>query len=201
MPGGQGGRRFSGFGVGRGFAIWGPFRVQASVKAPESCAWSTRSEGGGNLLGRNLDGNQIARKYRTCAGHADLLFRDGGKRQAGKCDCLLEFTSRPELFLRAVRESGHNSICQNGLKVLLRVTVRPKKRDSSAISSGVAALKSAESTPVRDCPGLLQDRNYRQYCTFGSSFALTSFNWQDCATLSLTSGLQQLQTIADQGDH
>ena len=108
-----------------------------------------------NLLGRNLDGNQIARKYRTCAGHADLLFRDGGKRQAGKCDCLLEFTSRPELSLRAVRESGHNSICQNGLKVLLRVTVRPKKRDSSAISSGVAALKSAESTPVKDCPGLL----------------------------------------------
>ena len=110
---------------------------------------------GANLLGRNLDGNQIARKYRTCAGHADLLFRDGGKRQAGKCDCLLEFTSRPELSLRAVRESGHNSMCQNGLKVLLRVTVRPKKRDSSAISSGVAALKSAESTPVRDCPGLL----------------------------------------------
>jgi len=110
---------------------------------------------GANLLGRNLDGNQIARKYRTCAGHADLLFRDGGKRQAGKCDCLLEFTSRPELSLRAARESGHNSMCQNGLKVLLRVTVRPKKRDSSAISSGVAALKSAESTPVRDCPGLL----------------------------------------------
>ena len=93
----------SGFGVGRGFAIWGAFRVQASVKAPESCAWSTRSEGGRNLLGRNLDGNQIAREYRTCAGHADLLFRDGGKRQAGKCDCLLEFTSRPELSLRAAR--------------------------------------------------------------------------------------------------
>ena len=103
VPGGQGGRRFSGFDVGCGFAIWGPFRVQASVKAPESCAWSTRSEGGRNLLGRNLDGNQIARKYRTCAGHADLLFRDGGKRQAGKCDCLLEFTSRPELSLRAAR--------------------------------------------------------------------------------------------------
>ncbi len=110
---------------------------------------------GASLPGRNLDGNQIAWNYRTCAGHADLLFRDGGKRQAGKCDCLLEFTSRPELSLRAARESGHNSICQNGLKVLLRVTVRPKKRDSSAISSGVAALKSAESTPVRDCPGLL----------------------------------------------
>ena len=26
MPGGQGGPRFPGFGVGRGFAIWGPFR-------------------------------------------------------------------------------------------------------------------------------------------------------------------------------
>ena len=78
---------------------------------------------GANLLGRNLDGNQIAGEYRTCAGHADLLFRHGGKRQAGKCDCLLEFTSRPELSLRAARESGHNSICQNGLKVLLRVTV------------------------------------------------------------------------------
>ena len=113
--------------VGRGFAIWGPFRVQASVKAPESCAWSTRSEGGRNLLGRNLDGNQIARKYRTCAGHADLLFRDGGKRQAGKCDCLPEFTSRPELALRAA-QSGHNSMCQNGLEVLLRVTVRTKKQ-------------------------------------------------------------------------
>src|SRR5208337_4457826 len=83
---------------------------------------------GANLLGRNLDGNQIARKYRTCAGHADLLLRDGGKRQAGKCDCLLEFTSRPELSLRAARESGHNSMCQNGLKVLLRVTVRPKPK-------------------------------------------------------------------------
>ena len=73
----------------------------------------------------------------------------------GNVIAYIEFTSRPELSLRAARESGHNSICQNGLKVLLRVTVRPKKRDSSAISSGVAALKSAESTPVRDCPGLL----------------------------------------------
>ena len=118
-----------------------PFRVQASVKAPESWPGQPGLRAGGNLLGRNLDGNQIARKYRTCAGHADLLFRDGGKRQAGKCDCLLEFTSRPELSLRAAHESGHNSMCQNGLKVLLRVTVRTKKRDSSAISSGVAAGK------------------------------------------------------------
>ena len=108
---------------------------------------------GANLLGRNLDGNQIAREYRTCAGHADLLFGDGGIRQAGKCDCLLEFTSRPELALGAARESGHNSIYQNCLKVLLRATVRPRERDSSAISSGVAALKSAESTPVRRAAG------------------------------------------------
>ena len=67
--------------------------------------------------------NQIARKYRTCAGHAGLLFRDGGKRQAGKCDCLLSLRPGLTFPLRAVRESGHNSICQNGLKVLLRVTV------------------------------------------------------------------------------
>ena len=58
----------------------------------------------------------------------------------------LEFTSRPELSLRAA-ESGHNSMCQNGLKVLLRVTVRTKKRDTSAISSGVAALKTRRARP------------------------------------------------------
>ena len=132
-----------------------PFACKHRLKHRNRAPGQQGLRAGANLLGRNLDGNQIARKYRTCAGHADLLFRDGGKRQAGKCDCLLEFTSRPELSLRAARESGHNSMCQNGLKVLLRVTVRTKKRDSSAISSGVAALKSAESTPVRDCPGLL----------------------------------------------
>ena len=124
-----------GFGVGRGFAIRGPFPVQAPDKAPETCTWSTRSADrgsqvsalgvglpsgtpfrcrhrikhrkrapgqrglrvGANLLSRNLDGNQIAWKYRRCAGHANLLFRDGVKRQVGKCDCLLEFTTRPEL--------------------------------------------------------------------------------------------------------
>ena len=68
MPGGQGGPRFPGFGVGRGFAIWGPFPVHA----PDT----HRKRGPGqqglrvaHLLGRNLDGNQIAWKYRTCAGH------------------------------------------------------------------------------------------------------------------------------------
>ena len=124
-----------GFGVGRGFAIRGPFPVQAPDKAPETCTWSTRSADrgsqvsalgvglpsgtpfrcrhrikhrkrapgqrglrvGANLLSRNLDGNQIAWKYRRCAGHANLLFRDDVKRQVGKCDCLLEFTTRPEL--------------------------------------------------------------------------------------------------------
>ena len=133
-----------------------PFACKHRLKHRNRAPGQQGLRAGANLLGRNLDGNQIARKYRTCAKHADLLFRDGGKRQAGKCNCLLEFTSRPELSLGAAHESGHNSMCQNGLKVLLRVTVRPKKRDSSAISSGVAALKSAESTPVRDCPGLLE---------------------------------------------
>src|SRR5271157_3267091 len=38
-----------GFGVGRGFAIWDPFPVQAPDKAPETCTWSTRSEGGRQL--------------------------------------------------------------------------------------------------------------------------------------------------------
>ena len=36
MPGGQGGPRFPGFGVRRGFAIWGPFPVQAPDNAPET---------------------------------------------------------------------------------------------------------------------------------------------------------------------
>src|SRR5271166_328696 len=40
---GQGGPRFPGFGVGRGFAIWGPFPVQAPDRAPETCTWSTRT--------------------------------------------------------------------------------------------------------------------------------------------------------------
>ena len=155
MPGGQGGPRFPGFGVRRGFAIWAPFRCKHRIMHRKRGPGQRGLRVGANLLGRNLDGNQIARKYRTCAGHADLLFRDGVQRQAGKCDCLLEFTSRPELSLRAARESGHNSMCQNGLKVLLRATVRTKKRDSSAISSGVAALKSAVTTPVKDCPALL----------------------------------------------
>ena len=36
MPGGQRGPRFPGFGVGRGFAIWGPFPVHAPDSAPET---------------------------------------------------------------------------------------------------------------------------------------------------------------------
>ena len=161
-----------GFGVGRGFAIRGPFPVQAPDKAPETCTWSTRSADrgsqvsalgvglpsgtpfrcrhrikhrkrapgqrglrvGANLQSRNLDGNQIAWKYRRCAGHANLLFRDGVKRQVGKCDCLLEFTTRPELS-QSRAESGHNSMCQNGLKILLRAIVRhgPKTGDLPSV--------------------------------------------------------------------
>ena len=37
VPGGQGGPRLPTFGVGRGFAIWGPFPVQAPDRAPETC--------------------------------------------------------------------------------------------------------------------------------------------------------------------
>ena len=37
VPGGQGGPRFPGFGVGRRFAIWGPFPVRAPDSAPETC--------------------------------------------------------------------------------------------------------------------------------------------------------------------
>jgi hypothetical protein len=37
VPGGQGGPRFPTFGVGRGFAIWGPFPVRAPDSAPETC--------------------------------------------------------------------------------------------------------------------------------------------------------------------
>ena len=148
----DGDSQVSALGVGLPSGV--PFRCKHRIEHRKRARGERGLRVGANLLGRNLHGNQIAWKYRVCAGHEDLLFRDGGKRQAGKCDCLLEFTSRPELALGAARESGHNSICQNGLKVLLRATVRAQKRDSSAISSGVAALKGAESTPVRDCPAL-----------------------------------------------
>src|SRR5208283_3711423 len=39
-----------GFGVGRGFAIRGPFPVQAPDKAPETCTWSTRSADRGSQV-------------------------------------------------------------------------------------------------------------------------------------------------------
>ena len=58
---------------------------------------------------------------------------------------------QPKTFLRAAENIGTNSICQNGLKVLLRVTVGPQKRDSSAISGRESPRsKAEESTPVRD---------------------------------------------------
>ena len=109
--------------LGVGLPSGTPFRCRHRIKHRKRAPGQRGLRVGANLLSRNLDGNQIAWKYRRCAGHADLLFGDGGKRQAGKCDCLLEFTSRPELALGAARESGHNSMCQNGLRVLLRATV------------------------------------------------------------------------------
>ena len=45
----------------------------------------------------------------------------------GNVIAYIEFTTRPELALRAARESGHNSMCQNGLTVLLRATVRARR--------------------------------------------------------------------------
>ena len=45
VPGCQGERRFSGRGVGCGFAIWGPFGVRAS----DACSRSTRCEDGSQL--------------------------------------------------------------------------------------------------------------------------------------------------------
>jgi len=55
----------------------------------------------------------------TCA----PLVSCGVKRQAGTVIAYYKFTARTELSLGAARESGHNSMCQNGLKVLLRATI------------------------------------------------------------------------------
>jgi len=54
------------------------------------------------------------------------LFRDGVKRQAGNLIAYYKFTSRTELSLGAVRESGHNSMCQNGLQFLPRAAVQDR---------------------------------------------------------------------------
>ena len=43
VPGGQGGPRFPGFGVGRGFAIWGPFPVHAPDTHRKRGPLSTRT--------------------------------------------------------------------------------------------------------------------------------------------------------------
>src|SRR5208282_1638885 len=82
---------------GVGLPFGAPFRCKHRIKHRKRAPGQRGLRVGANLLSRNLDGNQIAWKYRRCAGHANLLFRDGVKRQVGKCDCLLEFTTRPEL--------------------------------------------------------------------------------------------------------
>ena len=83
--------------LGVGLPSGTPFRCRHRIKHRKRAPGQRGLRVGANLLSRNLDGNQIAWKYRRCAGHANLLFRDGVKRQVGKCDCLLEFTTRPEL--------------------------------------------------------------------------------------------------------
>ena len=120
--------------LGVGLPSGAPFRCKHRIKHRKRAPGQRGLRVGANLLSRNLDGNQIAWKYRRCAGHANLLFRDGVKRQVGKCDCLLEFTTRPELS-QSARESGHNSMCQNGLKILLRAIVRhgPKTGDLPSV--------------------------------------------------------------------
>ena len=80
---GQRGPKIEGFGVGRGFAIWSPFRCAHRIAHRKRGPGQQGLRGGRNLLGRNLDGNQIAWRYRACAGHSNLLFRDGVKCQAG----------------------------------------------------------------------------------------------------------------------
>src|SRR5208337_2998555 len=83
--------------LGVGLPSGTPFRCRHRIKHRKRAPGQRGLRVGANLQSRNLDGNQIAWKYRRCAGHANLLFRDGVKRQVGKCDCLLEFTTRPEL--------------------------------------------------------------------------------------------------------
>ena len=104
----------------------GLLSVQAPDNAPKRGPGQHGLRVGANLLCPNLDGNQVAWKYRTCAGYADLLFREGGNRSAGIVIVYIQFTSSTELSLRAARESGHNSMCQKGLRVLLRATVRDR---------------------------------------------------------------------------
>ncbi len=79
--------KFSALGVGLPYRALSGARTGLTLHASRSTLHASR--GGRQLAGRNLDGNQIAWKYRTCAGHEDLLFRDGLKRRAGKCDFLL----------------------------------------------------------------------------------------------------------------
>ena len=40
------------------------------------------------------------------------------------------YTIRSELALRAARESGHNSMCQNGIKTLLRAMKRALRKET-----------------------------------------------------------------------
>ena len=115
--------------LGVGLPSGTPFRCRHRIKHRKRAPGQRGLRVGANLQSRNLDGNQIAWKYGS-----NLLFRDGVKRQVGKCDCLLEFTTSPELS-QSRAESGHNSMWQNGLKILLRAIVGhgPKTGDLPSV--------------------------------------------------------------------
>ena len=86
VPGGQGGPRFPGFGVGRGFAIWGPFPVRAPDSAPET--WTS--------LNKNLALHTALPVVDGFAGFGGFVFTHGHfgfhkKRAAPVCMILMIF--------------------------------------------------------------------------------------------------------------
>ncbi len=115
----------SALGVGLPYRALSGARTGLTLHASRSTLHASR--GGRQLAGRNLDGNQIAWKYRTCAGHEDLLFRDGLKRQAGKCDFLLVVYVQARAFP------------QNRARIWPQQLV-PKRLKSSATRNGTGSL-------------------------------------------------------------
>ena len=65
MPGGQGGPRFPGFGVGRGFAIWGPFPVHAPDTHRKRGPLSTRRPAGLNSPVTRSSAGFVMREIQT----------------------------------------------------------------------------------------------------------------------------------------
>ena|SRR5208283_5508317 len=84
VPGGQGGPRFPGFGVGRGFAIWGPFPVHAPDSAPET--WTSLNK---NLALHTalpvVDGFGGFAGFITPARKFRMLLHTNPTRERGEC--------------------------------------------------------------------------------------------------------------------